>query len=144
MKAITIWQPWSWAIAANLKPVENRTRATQHRGEIAIHAGKHWDEIGAADWRIMGAARSEVPLAADDPRFVFGAIIAVAELVDVTRAGPAPWAEPGQVHWLLAGVRPLAEPVPCRGRQSLWEVPPDVEAAVLDHLNRAEKSHDGP
>ncbi|SEU46341.1 ASCH domain-containing protein [Nonomuraea wenchangensis] len=136
LKAVTIWQPWSWAVAADLKPVENRTRATRHRGEIAIHAGKHWDEIGACDWRVMEAARSEMPLTADDPRFVFGAIIAVAELVDVTRDGPAPWAEPGQVHWLLAGVRPLADPVPCRGWQNVWDVPPDVEVVVRAQLDR--------
>lgn len=136
MRAATIWQPWAWAIGADLKPVENRTRATRHRGEIAIHAGKHWDEAGAWDWRIMEAARSEEPLKPDDWRFVFGAILAVADLVDVTRDASSPWAEPGQVHWLLANVRPLGEPVPCRGWQNVWEVPPEVEAAVRAQLGR--------
>ncbi|MEW1847663.1 hypothetical protein AB0392_57725 [Nonomuraea angiospora] len=136
MRGLTVHQPWAWAIAADLKPVENRTRATRHRGEIAIHAGKRWDEAGAWDWRIMGAAKSEEPLEPDE-RFVFGAIIAVAELVDVTRAGPSPWAEPGQVHWLLANVRPIGTPVPCRGWQNIWDVPPDVEAAVRAQLGRA-------
>ncbi|WP_188194874.1 hypothetical protein [Nonomuraea sp. SYSU D8015] len=137
MKAVTVWNPWAWAIAANLKPVENRTRATRHRGEIAIHAGLRWDEAGAWDWRIMEAARSEVPLERDDPRFLFGAVVAVADLVDVTRDASSPWAEPGQVHWLLENVRPLGEPVRCRGWQNVWEVPPEVEAAVLDQLGAA-------
>ncbi|WP_219463503.1 hypothetical protein [Nonomuraea rhizosphaerae] len=70
-------------------------------------------------------------------RFVFGAIIAVANLVGVVRDAASPRAEPGQVHWLLADVRPLDEPVPCRGWQNMWETPPEVEVAVLDQLRRA-------
>jgi hypothetical protein len=85
----------------------------------------------------MEAARSEEPLEPNDQRFVFGAILAVADLVDVTRDASSPWAEPGQVHWLLANVRPLAEPVPCRGWQNVWDLPPEVEAAVRAQLGRA-------
>lgn len=35
---------------------------------------------------------------------------------------------------IYADVRPLPEPVPCRGAQGLWNVPDDVEAAVLAQL----------
>lgn len=159
MRALTVRQPWAWAIACGGKTVENRSRATSHRGLLAIHAGKYWDENGAADHRVIEAVSKDrqsggfydpmlkveiatstgriLRLMPDDQRFALGAIVAVAELVDITRAGPAPWAEPGQVHWLLAGVRPLAEPVPCRGWQNVWEVPPEVEAAVRAQLGRA-------
>lgn len=34
-------------------------------------------------------------------------------------------------HWQLANAVPLDEPVPARGRQGLWTLPDDVEAAVL-------------
>lgn len=30
----------------------------------------------------------------------------------------------GRWAWLLADIRPLAEPVPCRGRQGLWDIDP--------------------
>jgi hypothetical protein len=157
VKAITVWQPWAWAITHGGKDVENRSRAASHRGLLAIHAGKHWDDDGAADHRVIEAVSKDrqpggfydpmlkveidtstgriLRLLPDDQRFVLGAIVAVAELVDVTRAGPAPWAQPGQVHWLLANARPLAEPVPCRGQLNVWEVLPEVEAAVLDQLS---------
>ncbi|MEV0236794.1 ASCH domain-containing protein [Nonomuraea sp. NPDC050786] len=134
MKAVTVWHPWAWAITANLKPVENRGWATRHRGEIAIHAGKPWDEIGAADPRIIAAAGQLAGPVLPDERFVFGAIVAVADLVNVVQDSSSPWAEPGQVHWLLANIRPLAEPVPCRGWQNIWDVPPDVEALVRAKL----------
>jgi hypothetical protein len=137
VKAATIWQPWAWAIAEDLKPVENRGWATRHRGELAIHAGLRWDEIGAADPRIIVAAGQIAGPLLSDARFVRGAIIAVVELVDVVRDSSSVWAEPGQCHWLLANVRPIAEPVPCRGWQNVWDVPPDVEALVRAQLGVA-------
>ncbi|MEV4079178.1 hypothetical protein AB0J43_02645 [Nonomuraea fuscirosea] len=161
MKGLTVWHPWAWAIAADLKPVENRTRATRHRGELAIHSGLHWDEIGATDQRVIDAVSQDrtpggsydpplkvridtatgriVELLPDGRRFVLGAIIAVAELVDVVRDSSSTWAEPGQCHWLLANVRPLGEPVPCRGWQNVWDVPLEVEALVRAQLRQREE-----
>ncbi|MHC4404130.1 MAG: ASCH domain-containing protein [Planctomycetota bacterium] len=40
MKALTICQPWAWAIIHGPKPVENRGWATKYRGPLAIHAGQ--------------------------------------------------------------------------------------------------------
>jgi hypothetical protein len=50
MRAITVRQPWAWAIVHGGKDVENRTRniAGAYRGPVAIHAGKTLDE-GAVD-----------------------------------------------------------------------------------------------
>ena len=36
--AISVHQPWAWAIVAGHKIIENRTWAVRHRGPIAIHA----------------------------------------------------------------------------------------------------------
>ena len=40
MKAISIQQPWAWAIVNGFKPVENRTWRTNYTGQLLIHAGK--------------------------------------------------------------------------------------------------------
>jgi hypothetical protein len=37
---------------------------------------------------------------------------------------------PGRFGLLLADVRPLPRPVPCRGALGLWWIPPDVAAAL--------------
>jgi len=50
----------------------------------------------------------------------------------------SPWAVIGQYHWQLANVRPLAEPVPCKGALKLWCLPGDVEKLV-----RAQLGEDG-
>ena len=39
MKAITIKQPWAWAIIFAGKDIENRTWHTHDRGPLLIHAG---------------------------------------------------------------------------------------------------------
>jgi hypothetical protein len=66
-----------------------------------------------------------------------GSVVAVATLVVVVRYSDElhdnPWAV-GPWCWILGRVRPLPRPVPCRGRQSLWTLPKDVEARVLEQL----------
>jgi len=83
-----------------------------------------------------------------------GAIVAVAKLVgcfrvtrSTTYAGPAregSWRvdltvggeldfgdyAPGRYAWVLASVRRLPQPVPCRGALGLWRVPADVVARI--------------
>ena len=47
MKALSIRQPWPWAIFNLGKNVENRPRRTHLRGRVMIHAGKTYDHEGA-------------------------------------------------------------------------------------------------
>lgn len=55
MKALTVQQPWAWAIVHGGKDVENRTQAWSYRGPLAIHAGARWSDRGAHD---LNVARS--------------------------------------------------------------------------------------
>lgn len=170
LRALSVRQPWAWAIALGGKHVENRHWSTRHRGLLAIHAScrRGWDQdSGALDSRIIRAVhdsartpdgRLDPPIAchlnqqrtritelsADDQRWAFGAIVGVARLVDIHAASEcpgqcAPWGSPGGHHWVLSDARALAEPVPCKGRLGLWQLPPEVEAAVRGQL--AEVSH---
>lgn len=41
---------------------------------------------------------------------------------------------PGRCGWVLTNVRALRSPVPCRGRQCLFDLPDDVEAQVVAQL----------
>ncbi|NUQ05956.1 MAG: ASCH domain-containing protein [Anaerolineae bacterium] len=45
MAAITIHQPWATLIAVERKTYETRSWSTNHRGLIAIHAGKNGEEL---------------------------------------------------------------------------------------------------
>ncbi|MFC6667179.1 hypothetical protein ACFP9V_19310 [Deinococcus radiopugnans] len=62
---------------------------------------------------------------------VHSGIIAVAQLVDVRRDSPSPWAAQNQYHWCLK-VTPLPEAVPHRGAQGLWTLEPEALARVRE------------
>jgi hypothetical protein len=150
MKSITIKAPWSWAISHGPKRIENRTWGRSYRGPLAIHAGKGWDWYGGDSPLVWDAWRDAgwdvYRLDPDHPAMTLGAVVAVADLVDICsesasqsmrtemRCRCGKWAARGQYHWKLANVRPLAEPVPCRGSLGLWTLPDDVEAAVAAQL----------
>jgi hypothetical protein len=40
MKVLTVRQPWASLIVSGIKDVENRSKATNYRGRIGIHAGQ--------------------------------------------------------------------------------------------------------
>lgn len=123
MKALSIHQPWAWAILHAGKVVENRTWATTHRGPLLVHAAKSrasYDREKAFDWReIYGT-----PIPSWE-ELITGAVVGVVDVVACLRAAeapPTPWAE-GPWCWVLANPRPLADPVPFRGAQLLFDVP---------------------
>lgn len=154
MHALTVCQPWAWAIARGFKRVENRSWATNFRGPLAIHAGLSRKWIDGGRTHLYEAARDydrpdwRMP---DEDALVYGAIVAVASVVecvtidellrrdehDLRGAGPGLPAEilafaGGPWCWLLEDVRPLAEPIPCRGAQGLWTPPVDVRLETRD------------
>lgn len=114
MKALSIIQPWASLIVYGVKDIENRTWTTTYRGPLLVHAGKKMlDEQWAAAADMMGRAglRRTVDLdplgwlGTQEPR---GGIVGVADLVDVVRDSPSPWAIPGSFHWLLRNPRRLS------------------------------------
>jgi len=135
MQALTLIRPWCCAIAELGKVIENRSWSPSEAAmgqRIAIHAGRKWDET-ALDFirQASSLPPAETEAALDRARNRDGAIVATALLVRVVYESSSPWFV-GPRGWVLADVRPLAKPVPCRGAQSLWTVPPDAAEAVLN------------
>jgi hypothetical protein len=150
MKALTLWQPWSWAIAHAGKRIENREWQPPRSiigQRIAIHAGKTLDD-NARKW-IADETMVEPPMRGG---YVIGAIESVATIVGaiaingnmVQRIGPltseqiceaadSVWFV-GPIGWVLAGVTVLPHSIPCRGAQKLWDLPPDVERQVIEQV----------
>jgi len=131
VRALSIKQPWAYAILTLGKDVENRTWWTPYRGDLVIHAPK--THAGLDAWMaiteiIDPEITMDLEYLPDDPLAdVLGAIVGVVELVDVVqRHQGSRWAEPPDsrgrpYHWLLRNPRILARPIPARGYQSLWE-----------------------
>lgn len=138
MYALTVKQPWAWAIMRGLKGVENRTwePAPAAVGQlVALHAGKAFDKAGYADFgeilRQTGASLPEMDV------YQYGAVIAVARLKAVVKQSPSPWFF-GPFGWVLSDVVALPVPVPCRGALGLWQLPPAAESAVMRGMGEAQ------
>jgi ASCH domain len=146
LRALSIQHPWAAAIAYGTKRVENRawTAPRWVIGQvIAIHASKKPD-ISARP-----PAGEEWPM---ERMMHLGAVLAVAKVTGCHhsdecmlpvsalptsgRTGCSPWAVRGQFHVELANVRPLPEPVPCRGALGLWRLPEDAEKLVREQMER--------
>jgi hypothetical protein len=112
-KALTIKQPWAWAIIYAGKDVENRSKPTRYRGPLLIHAGLQ-DSLEGWEWLDeMG-----VPLPVEPPT---GGIIGLVDLVDCVQGYDSCWAMDGYYHWVLANPRPWKF-VPMLGKLSMFDV----------------------
>ena len=116
--------------------------------------GKKWASLFASQaewdaWRHWKLGYKPRDVANWPPKLALGAVVAVATVAGCHVRDPkegcgdgtyadgiicSPWAMPDQFHWVLAAVRPLPEPVPCKGKQGLWSLPEDVEKAVRGQL----------
>ena len=85
MRALTVRQPWAWAIARGHKTMLNRGRDTGLRGEIAVHSSLRVD-LEAFDDAVIRSAHWDP----EDHEAAIGGIVAVVSLVEVcTEARPA-------------------------------------------------------
>jgi hypothetical protein len=162
---LTIRQPWQFAIEHGKPVENRTWNMTYrgplwlHAG-----ARSRWDPAGERhplvrlEWeqyvrRIPGwpgLPVGDVELGRKTTLMPFGAVSALAEVAGCHHAGDCgvtvperprllvmctPWAAQGQFHITLENVRPLPEPVPCRGMLGLWRLPDDVEKAVRAQLS---------
>src|SRR3954463_3435171 len=119
MKALTLQQPWAWAIFHAGKDIENRPRRTHFRGTVAIHTSQKsypgWEDYYPRD------ARKVPPV----DQWITGAIIGFVEIVDCIEDSSSEWFF-GPFGYVLKSPRLLKQPIPCKGALGFWNLPPDV------------------
>jgi hypothetical protein len=123
LPALSIREPWCYAILCLDKTVENRTWPTQVRGRVVLHAAKTWDEEGAC-WLLEWGHR--LP---ERSSFVLGALVGEVEIEDCRRltvaealgTGGDPWAF-GPWCFVLGQRKRYAEPIPTRGYPGFFRV----------------------
>lgn len=144
MKAITIIQPWASLIALGEKKIETRSWKTCYRGPLLIHAGKkiekhicdkepfysilHSNDISSLSQLPTGVIIAKCNLAdcvemkswmlkdlkVTSAKLENGQIITGNELEFGDYA-------PGRYAWILDNIEMLKEPIPAKGKLSLWE-----------------------
>lgn len=146
---LSICQPWPWMILRGWKRIENRTWWTNYRGPLAIHASRSKTWLHAVEpLRRAGFPVPPTPAeAADGPSLFgdgfaglaplpFGCVVGVVELEEVLSYGDNPSLadDPfasGPYCWRVSQPRELLEPVPQRGRASLFRVDRSLVGSLL-------------
>lgn len=142
LKCLTLTQPWASLVAFGAKRIETRSWSTDYRGPLAIHAAKTWtlDDRQTCLLTPFRQVLTEHGITHTN-QLPLGAIVAVANLVACAQVTDALNTLPnperafgnyavGRYMWMLTDVRPLPQPLPCRGSLGLWT--PDSE--TLDAL----------
>lgn len=122
LNVLSCKQPWGELVASGRKDLEIRSRATHHRGPLAIHASARPDDSPAA------TAALELAGYLSAKALPLGRIVAVTDLKDCWPFGKedagracTPWS-PGLWAWHLAGTR-RADSEPVKGRLGIWQIP---------------------
>ena len=129
--AISIRQPWVWAIFNLGKDIENRSWSTKVRGRVLIHAAKGmtagefddacdlFDDIAPLDAQGSMQRRARISEGA-----MRGGIVGSIEIVDCVQISASPWFF-GRYGFILRNPQPLPF-TPCRGKLSFFA--PEIEA----------------
>jgi hypothetical protein len=128
MKALSIRQPWCWAILNAGKDVENRDWFRQFRGRIAIHAAKGMtaSEFKSANMFIRRVSGVWCPAPQTIKR---GAIVGTVEIVGCVRQSNSAWFQ-GEYGFVLREPIALATPIPYKGALGFWDVPAEIEQLI--------------
>lgn len=137
MKALSIRQPWAWAIAHAGKDIENRSWHMRYRGALAIHASKrmtkcdyqafiHYWNAGLGEASTSHFQNDVLPPVEE---LIRGAVIARAEAVDCVHESSSRWFA-GPHGLLLQNPRVLQEPLYCRGRLGFFDLPDELSKLI--------------
>ena len=139
MRALTLKQPWLYAIEHLGKRVENRSWDIPFRLRghwIALQAGKSRDDLerfGVISIHGLGTIPPWTEL-------TFGSVSSVVKFSQVIIARKELVPEStrkwffGPSGWMITDLVLLKEPIPCRGMLGLWTVPADIEEQIKAQL----------
>ncbi len=135
MKALSIRQPWTWLIANNYKPVENRnwTHIPSYRGDLLLHASKTFDREGY-EWVLenFGSDKRFISSIPEPKDFEKGGFVGKADFYDVVTEFNSRWFF-GPLGLLMRNPSPLPF-YPYKGRLGLFNVPEKDLTVYRDYL----------
>lgn len=157
--ALTLRHPWPFAVCYMGKDIENRTWPPGRRLRLGdwffIHGGKAptaRDDVedmlctSRELLRRFGPPPGMTDVTGHDIIRCSG-LVAVAEFGGAVRRSDSPWFDPPNeadgissppgYGWRLQRVIVLPKPVPCRGAQGLWVVPPDLLSVAMEQVDAA-------
>ena len=130
-KVLTVRQPYASLLVGGVKDVENRSRRTNYRGTVLIHAGARMHDVVSflrkrqeftVEEMFVMTQTNEV-----EEHELFGCIVGSVEIVDCIQDSTSPWAERGQWHWVCRNAKVFDHPIrDVKGRLGLWDWDGDI------------------
>lgn len=126
MKALSVQQPYAWAIVRGFKPVKNRSWWSSFTGRFLVHAGKRElkDDVESVLRKVAEQIRADIVTVRETyarERFL-GGIVGAATMTDCVTRHPSPWFF-GPYGFVLADPLAFDTPVPCRGQLGFFDAP---------------------
>src|SRR5262252_4761205 len=115
--ALSVRQPWAWALVDGRKDVENRSWMTSYTGRLWIHASIRRPVEEDVAW-----IRETLPHVSVPTEWVVGAIVGYVTLVECKIDSPSIWYRPGNYAWIVKDAVALREPIVARGRQGIFKI----------------------
>lgn len=136
MNALSVRQPWAFAIVLGFKPVENRDYSRNHRGPTLIHASKTEEHGHVLGTLLHIADQAKMPLksvqALYRQRLALGAIVGQVNIVDCVTRHESRWFF-GPFGFVMTEPQ-WCDPFPWRGQLGFFEVPDTVVSKL--HFKR--------
>ncbi len=129
--ALSVRQPWAWAIVEGLKDIENRSWSTKFRGPVLLHAAgacTREEYLGAATIieELMGRT---IP---KRENLHFGGIVGRAKLVDCVRSSSSEWF--GGPWGFVLEERRVLPFLKCKGETGFFRVPDAIVEQLLEQV----------
>ena len=132
MKALSVKQPWVYAILHEGKDIENRSWQRSFRGWLALHASAQprRDAVFPRGIRVPELGTLD-----------YSAICGVARVMDMVSKSRSKWfwrTDDGTTNygWVLADVTALKTPISCKCALGLWEVSPKIFREIQRQLSK--------
>lgn len=135
MQALTVKEPWLSCILFYGKDIENRSYKFPSwaiNKAIALHTSK------AVDKNQSNYLQATHGIAIDN-LLPLGRIIVIAKITKSSIHMQSPWAVVGNHHWHITVDFILPTPLPAKGQLGLWQIPAEIELAILDQLKNSTK-----
>lgn len=130
-KVLTVKQPYASLLVGGVKDVENRSRRTNYRGTVLIHAGARMHDVVSFLRKRQEFTVEEMAVMTQanevEEHVLFGCIVGSVEIVDCIKDSTSPWAERGQWHWVCHNAKVFDHPIRnVKGRLGLWDWDEDI------------------
>lgn len=125
--ALSVRQPWTFALAHGWKDIENRSwrvlsGSRNHRGEICLHASKGMTQD---EYRHCAEFCAELGFTVPAPHELQrGGIVGVCRVIDIVKVSDSPWFF-GPRGLVIADARPVPF-IPARGALDFFEWKPGI------------------